>query len=148
MQSRSGRTVYKVKTIGRLKDRKTRKVIKSFKESGGGKKPLFNQKAGGVMKANKGKMAKGYSKGGVKMRRMAKGGTKMMRMSKGGTKMMKAMGGRMMKSKGYSKGGTKMMKAMGGRMMKSKGYSKGGAKMNLTALRRAAGGMGYKLTKK
>ena len=127
MQSRSGRTVYKVKTIGRLKDRKTGKVIKSFKESGGGKKPLFKKKAGGVMKANKGKMAKGYSKGGVKMRRMAKGGTKMMRMSKGGTKMMKAMGGRMMKSKGYSKGGTKM---------------------NLTALRRAAGGMGYKLTKK
>ena len=54
------------------------------------------------------------------------------------------MGGKI--SKGYSKVGAKMMKAMGGKM--AKGYSKGGAKMNLTAIRRAAGGMGYKLTKK
>ena len=47
--------------------------------------------------------------------------------SKGG-KIMKAMGGKMMKSKGYSKGGTRMMmKAMGGKM--AKGYAKGGAKM-------------------
>ena len=42
-------------------------------------------------------------------------------------KMMKAMGGKMVKSKGYSKGGTRMMKAMGGKM--AKGYSKGGARM-------------------
>jgi len=58
--------------------------------------------------------------------------------------MVKAAGGKM--AKGYSKGGAKMMKAMGGKM--AKGYSKGGAKINLTAIRRAAGGMGYKLTKK
>tara|TARA_R110002012_G_scaffold33697_2_gene98362 strand:- start:15 stop:332 length:318 start_codon:yes stop_codon:yes gene_type:complete len=105
MQSRSGKTKFKVKTIGRLKNRKTGNIIKSIKESGGGKKPLIGKKAGGVMKAMGGKMAKGYSKGGAKM-----------------------------------------MKAMGGKM--AKGYSKGGAKMNLTAIRRAAGGMGYKLTKK
>ena len=86
MQSRSGKTKFKVKTIGRLKNRKTGNIIKSIKESGGGKKPLIGKKAGGVMKAMGGKMAKGYSKGG--------------------------------------------------------------AKMNLTAIRRAAGGMGYKLTKK
>ena len=57
---------------------------------------------------------------------------------------MKAMGGKM--AKGYSKGGSRMMRAMGGKM--AKGYSKGGARMNLSTLRRAAGGMGYKLTKK
>ena len=48
--------------------------------------------------------------------------------------------------KGYSKGGTRMMRAMGGKM--AKGYSKGGSKMSLNTIRRAAGGMGYKLTKK
>ena len=73
MQSRSGRTRYKVKTIGRLKDRKSGKIIKSFKEKGGGKKLLIGKKTGGVMKAMGGKMAKGYSKGGVKMMRAQKG---------------------------------------------------------------------------
>ena len=73
MQSRSGRTKYKVKTIGRLKDRKSGKVIKSFKESGGGRKPLIGKKTGGVMKAMGGKMAKGYSKGGARMMRASGG---------------------------------------------------------------------------
>ena len=97
MQSRSGRTRYKVKTIGRLKDRKSGKVIKSFKESGGGKKPLIGKKTGGVMKAMGGKMAKGYSKGGTRM-------------------MMKAMGGKM--AKGYAKGGAKMIRAQKGKEIK------------------------------
>tara|TARA_Y100001938_G_C8057568_1_gene415307 strand:+ start:759 stop:1025 length:267 start_codon:yes stop_codon:yes gene_type:complete len=81
---------------------------------------------------------KRMAKGGTKMMRMSKGGTKMRRMAKGGTKMMR-----------MSKGGTKMMKARGGRMA-TKGYSKGGAKNRemLSLLKRAAGGMGYKLTKK
>ena len=83
MQSRSGRTRYKVKTIGRLKDRKSGKVIKSFKESGGGKKPLIGKKTGGVMKAMGGKMAKGYSKGGARMMR-AMGGKMVTGMAIGG----------------------------------------------------------------
>ena len=68
--------------------------------------------------------------------------------------MIKAMGGKM--AKGYA-GGGKMAKgmAMGGKMAKgmarggkmAKGYRRGGA-MSLNTLRRAAGGMGYKLTKK
>ena len=45
-------------------------------------------------------------------------------------------------AKGYSIGGARMMKAMGGKM------AKGNSRMNLSMLRRAAGGMGYKLTKK
>ena len=109
MRSRSGRTVYKVKTIARLKDRKTGEVLKSYKEKGGGKKPLFGgKKAGGVMKAMGGKMAKGYSKGGSRMMR-ARGGKMAKGYAKGGTKMMKAMGGRM--AKGMRKGGPKVMKA-------------------------------------
>tara|TARA_Y100000114_G_scaffold1646_1_gene1396 strand:- start:33 stop:626 length:594 start_codon:yes stop_codon:yes gene_type:complete len=132
MRSRSGRTVYKVKTIARLKDRKTGEVLKSYKEKGGGKKPLFGgKKAGGVMKAMGGKMAKGYSKGGSRMMR-ARGGKMAKGYAKGGTKMMTAMGGRMMKSKGYAKGGTKMMKAMGGRM--AKGMRKGGPKVMKASL--------------
>ena len=132
MQSRSGRTRYKVKTIGRLKDRKSGKVIKSFKESGGGKKPLIGKKTGGVMKAMGGKMAKGYSKGGARM--------------------MKAMGGKM--AKGYSKGGARMMRARGGKM--AKGYSKGGARMmkaslgglTMVALKKALGKVrpGFKMS--
>mgnify|MGYP003123865487 CR=1 FL=1 len=99
-----------------------------LKEQAAAQKKMASKRRGGVMKAAGGKMAKGYSKGGAR-------------------RMMTAMGGKM--AKGYSKGGARrVMTAMGGRMMKSKGYSKGGAKMNLTALRRAAGGMGYKLTKK
>ena len=130
MQSRSGRTKYKIKTIGRLKDRRSGKVIKSFKESGGGRKPLIGKKTGGVMKAMGGKMAKGYSKGGARM--------------------MKAMGGKM--AKGYSKGGARMMRARGGKM--AKGYAVGGvltgaraAVKGVTALRAAAKKLGYGVTK-
>ena len=83
MQSRSGKTRFKVKTIGRFKDRKTGKILKSIKEKGGGRKPLIGKKTGGVMKAMGGKMAKGYSKGGARM--------------------MKASGGKM--AKGYAIGG-------------------------------------------
>jgi len=82
------------------------------------------------------------------MKRMAKGGTKMMRMSKGGTKMRMSKGGTKMMR--MSKGGTKkMMRAKGGNMA-TKGYSKGGTNKRemLSMLKRAAGGMGYKLTKK
>tara|TARA_R100000329_G_scaffold129918_1_gene108967 strand:+ start:14 stop:472 length:459 start_codon:yes stop_codon:yes gene_type:complete len=59
-----------------------------------------------MMKAMKGKMAKGMRKGGVKTAMKGKMMTKGMR--RGGIKT--AMGGKMM-TKGYSKGGTKMMKA-------------------------------------
>ena len=111
MQSRSGKTKFKVKTIGRLRDRKSKEIIRSFKESGGGKKPLIGKKTGGVMKAMGGKMAKGYSKGGSR-------------------RMMSAMGGKM--AKGYSKGGARMMRASGGKM--AKGYSKGGARMMKASL--------------
>ena len=63
-----------------------------------------------MMKAMKGKMAKGMRKGGVKTAMKGKMMTKGMR--RGGIKT--AMGGKMM-TKGYSKGGTKMMKARVGR---------------------------------
>ena len=63
-----------------------------------------------MMKAMKGKMAKGMRKGGVKTAMKGKMMTKGMR--RGGIKT--AMGGKMM-SKGYAKGGTKMMKARVGR---------------------------------
>ena len=154
MQSRSGRTRYKVKTIGRLKDRKSGKVIKSFKESGGGKKPLIGKKTGGVMKAMGGKMAKGYSKGGARIMR-AMGGKMAKGYSKGGARMMKAMGGKM--AKGYSKGGARMMRARGGKM--AKGMAIGGAaraairataatgRLTLPALRAAAKKMGYAMKK-
>ena len=216
MQSRSGKTKYKVKTIGRLKDRKSGKVIKSFKESGGGTKSLFGKKVGGemqfpktkgsykiksgdtlsgiakargttvskIMKMNpsikdknkiragaglklppkpikatakdKQKAARGMSdikkifsptqrqqlKRAI-LKKQAAAQNQMAKKRAGGV--MKAMGGKM--AKGYSKGGARrMMTAMGGKM--AKGYSKGGARMNLSTLRRAAGGMGYKLTKK
>ena len=123
MQSRSGRTRYKVKTIGRLKDRRTGEVLRSYKEKGkGGRKPLIGKKVGGVMKARSGKMAKGYSKGGARM--------------------MRAMGGKM--AKGYSKGGARMMRAMGGKM--AKGMAVGGAaKLGIKGLRAAASKLGYSI---
>ena len=125
MQSRSGRTKYKVITLGRLKDRKTGKILKSIKEKGGGKKPIFGKKAGG-------KMAKGYSKGGARMMR-AMGGKMAKGYAKGGTKMMRAMGGKM--AKGYAKGSTKMMRAKNGGL-------------TVGMLRKVATKMGYKITKK
>jgi hypothetical protein len=49
----------------------------------------------------------------------------------------KAMGGKMMKSKGYAKGGMKMRPGM----------KKGGMKMTVAQIRSAAKGKGYKLVK-
>ena len=99
------------KKLGPTKRQQEKKA--ALKDKFGRKTQVAGKRAGGVMKAMGGKMAKGYSKGG--------------------SRMMRAMGGKM--AKGYSKGGARMMRAKAGGL-------------TVGMLRKAAGGMGYKLTKK
>ena len=73
---------------------------------------MAKKRAGGVMKAMGGKMAKGYSKGGAR-------------------KMMTAMGGKM--AKGYSKGGARMLRASAGLGVRAGRGTTGDKKPNMSA---------------